>query len=252
MIRRAGWWCSAPSNLLYEDSALIAVDKPAGVPVIPARNEPPESCLQAILQAARGERLWVVHRLDRDTSGVVVFARDAEAHRALSMAFEHRRTKKRYLAWTRGAPAGDGDMPLVINVPLHRARKGKMRPAREGEEGALACETAYRVEQVTATAVGPVARVVAEPRSGRQHQIRVHLRYLEAPLLVDPLYGRAARVAEGELGAGSPAVERLTLHAAELELPHPVDERALKLVAPLPPDLGALDAWLNSARSALS
>ena len=101
------------------------------------------------------------------------------------------------------------------------------------------------MEAVAATAVGPVARIAAEPRTGRQHQIRVHLRWLETPLLVDPLYGRAGRVAEGELGAGSPAVERLTLHASWLELPPP---HALTVVAPLPPDLAALDAWLAGAR----
>jgi tRNA pseudouridine32 synthase / 23S rRNA pseudouridine746 synthase len=244
MIPRAGWWCSAPSRLLHEDAALIAVDKSAGVPVIPARNEPADACLRAALEAARGERLWVVHRLDRDTSGVVVFARTAEAHRALSLAFEHRRTAKRYLAWTRGRPgAGEG----VADVALHPARKGKMRPARPGEPGAMASETVWSVELTAATAVGPVARVAAEPRTGRQHQIRVHLRWLEAPLLVDPLYGRADRVAAGELGAGSPPVERLTLHASSLELPHP-DGSRLRLTAPLPPDLAALDDWLASAQ----
>jgi tRNA pseudouridine32 synthase/23S rRNA pseudouridine746 synthase len=228
-------------QLLHEDAALIAVAKPAGMPVIPARNEAPDACLKAALQASRGERLWVVHRLDRDTSGVVVLARTAEAHRALSLAFEHRQIRKRYLAWTRGVPGGDG----VVDMPLHPARKGKMRPAQAGEAGAQASRTEYRVELRAATAVGPVARVVAEPLTGRQHQIRVHLRWLETPLLVDPLYGRTERIAARELGAGSPPVERLTLHAAALELPHPDDGRTLRLAAPLPSDLAALDAWLH-------
>jgi len=85
--------------LLHEDAELIAVAKPAGIPVIPARGEPPEACLQHVVAAARGERLWVVHRIDRDTSGVVVFARTAEAHRMLNLAFEQREVEKRYRAY---------------------------------------------------------------------------------------------------------------------------------------------------------
>jgi tRNA pseudouridine32 synthase / 23S rRNA pseudouridine746 synthase len=231
---------------IWQDAALIAVNKPAGLAVIPARGEPPEACLRARLEKARGERLFVVHRLDRDTSGVVVFARTAGAHRALSLAFEHRRARKHYLAWTRGVPQGEG--AGVIDVALHPARRSKMRPARAGEAGAQASQTAYRVEWVAATAVGKVARLAVEPRSGRQHQIRVHLRFAEAPLLVDPLYARVGEIAAGALGDGSPPVARLTLHAAALEIPHPDDARPLSLAAPLPPDLAALDAWLHTRR----
>jgi len=89
--------------LLAETADLIAVAKPPGVTVIPARGEPPEACLRAQLEASRGEPLWVVHRIDRDTSGVVVFARTADAHRALSMAFEKRRAEKRYLAFAQAS-----------------------------------------------------------------------------------------------------------------------------------------------------
>src|SRR5690606_11931946 len=101
--------------VLAETAAWLAVDKPAGIAVVPARGEPFGDSLRARLEAARGERLWVVHRLDRETSGVVLFARTAEAHRTLSLAFEHREVTKQYRAWTCGAPepaTGTIDLPL--------------------------------------------------------------------------------------------------------------------------------------------
>jgi tRNA pseudouridine32 synthase/23S rRNA pseudouridine746 synthase len=235
--------------ILHQDADLLAVAKPAGLTVIPARDEPPEASLRRVLERARGEPLWVVHRLDRATSGVVVFARHAAAHRALSLAFERHLARKRYLAWTRGAPPGREG---VIDAPLHAARKGKMRPARPGESGALPSETGYARIGAWQTALGLVARIEARPRTGRQHQIRVHLRYAGAPLLVDPLYGGTDTLAAGALGPGSPALSRLTLHAWQLEIPHPAGGRTLALEAPLPPDLVALDAWLASASPAHS
>jgi tRNA pseudouridine32 synthase/23S rRNA pseudouridine746 synthase len=227
--------------VLYEDRDLLVVDKPAGLTVIPARDEPPEACLRFVLERARGERLWVVHRIDRDTSGVLLFARHAAAHRTLSLAFERHLVHKTYLAWTRGRPPSAQGR---IDTPLHPARKGKMRPAREGEPGALASETGYTVRNAWCVGERTLACVEASPRTGRQHQIRVHLRSIETPLLVDPLYGGTARLEPGALGEGSPALERLTLHAWRLALPHPREARTLHLEAPSPPDLAALEAWL--------
>jgi tRNA pseudouridine32 synthase/23S rRNA pseudouridine746 synthase len=233
---------------LHEDDDLVAVAKPAGVTVIPARNEAPEMALHHQLEAERGERLWVVHRLDRDTSGVVLFARNAAAHRALSMAFEARAVKKSYIAWTRGAPAADHG---VITTPLHTARKGKMRPAVSGETDALPSATSYRVSvPVATTRLGPVARVELEPHTGRQHQIRVHMRSIGTPLLVDPLYAGCDAIAPDELGEASPPIVRLTLHAERIEFTHPTTEQRITIDAPLPSDLASLDAWLASRASA--
>jgi tRNA pseudouridine32 synthase/23S rRNA pseudouridine746 synthase len=230
---------------LYEDHDVIAVAKPAGLAVIPGRDETPAQALRGVLEQERGERLWVVHRLDRDTSGVVLFARNETAHRRLSMAFEAREVDKLYWAWTRGVPSPEaGD----IDVPMHTARKGRMRPALPGEEGALESRTAYRVLQQRQSSVGSIARVEARPRTGRQHQIRVHLRAAGAPLLVDPLYGRCESVAAGELGEGAPAVGRLTLHAAEITF-RSGEGRAVTVRAPLPEDLAALDDWLYAPGS---
>ncbi len=229
--------------VLYEDRDVLAVHKPAGVVVIPARNEEAATSLRRVLEAARGEALWVVHRIDRDTSGVVLFARNADAHRALSLAFERREVEKTYLALTRGAltPA-EGS----IDVALHAARKGKMRPALPGERDSLDAHTRYRVLSSWKTTVGVVSLVELTPKTGRQHQLRVHLRAREAPLLVDPLYGRTERVTARELGVDADAAaERLTLHAASLDVPRPSGDGRLKLDAPLTDDLRALIAALT-------
>jgi RluA family pseudouridine synthase len=228
-------------TVLLEDADLVAVAKPAGLTVIPARDEPPADALRQQLEAARSEKLWVVHRLDRDTSGVVLFARNADAHRALSIAFEKRAVRKQYVAWTRGVLSGGAG---VVGIALHTARKGKMRPARKGEAESLPSETAWRVTAQTQTDLGPVARVEVEPHTGRQHQIRVHLRFLGTPLLVDPLYGACEAVSAGELGAGSPAITRLSLHASLIAFEHPTTHEAITINAPLADDLAALDAWL--------
>ena len=232
-----------PIETLFEDAALIAVQKPAGVTVIPARNEPPETCLAKQLEASRRERLWVVHRIDRDTSGVVLFARTAEAHRKLSMAFEGRDVQKRYVAFTRGVPTPHEGS---IDLPLHTARKGRMRPALPGESEALPSLSDYRVLIHRESAIGPVALVEVRPKTGRQHQIRVHLRAKEAPLLVDPLYGKCEQIAAEGLGTGSPAMSRLTLHARGITFRHPTDGHDVTIDAPLPSDLAALETWLRN------
>lgn len=223
---------------LYEDEDILAVAKPAGVVVVPARGEAPEESLRHRLERARGEALWVVHRIDRDTSGVVLFARNAAAHRHLSMAFEHRRVDKTYIALTRGLPS-----PLegVIDAALHTARKGKMRPALLGEVDALDAVTAYAVRDVWSTSLGPVAYVEVKPRTGRHHQVRVHLRSIGVPLLVDALYGGSERVDGRALGLSSSVImARLTLHAAAVEIPRVRGEGRLSVKAPLADDLAAL------------
>jgi RluA family pseudouridine synthase len=215
-------------TLLAEAPGWLAVDKPPGLPVIPARAEDPDHSLWRALEKARGERLWVVHRIDRGTSGVVLFARDAATHRAFSSAFERREIRKGYLALTCGVPE-----PLsgTIDLALHPARKGKMRPAAPGEAGALIAATEYAVFRRWETREGPVALVELFPRTGRQHQIRVHLRALGTPLLVDRLYGHPRPV----LG-----LERLALHAASIAFPDPVTRTPVTVEAPLAPDLAAL------------
>ena len=169
--------------VLYEDRDVLAVAKPAGVVVIPARNEEAALSLRHRLEASRGEPLWVVHRIDRDTSGVVLFARNAEAHRALSLAFEQRLVEKTYLALTRGAlTPREG----AITLALHTARKGKMRPAFPGEVGSLEASTGYRTLDVWTTAAAELALWTKSPETWRKLQNSGHHRALETPSRVGP------------------------------------------------------------------
>jgi RluA family pseudouridine synthase len=232
---------SEPSRLvvLHEDRAVVAVSKPAGTPVIPARGEDAEACVQRQLERQLGRRLFVVHRIDRDASGVVLFARNAEAHRSLSLAFEHRLVHKSYVAIVAGRlspPAGR------IEVALHAARKGKSRPAHPGEAGAQAAATDYATERTWRVEGRDVTRVTASPLTGRHHQIRVHLRSAGAPILFDPLYGRGF----GPAGLAAAPASRLALHAARLDVPAPSGGERLVIDCPLAEDLGALVAWLDA------
>jgi tRNA pseudouridine32 synthase/23S rRNA pseudouridine746 synthase len=190
------------------------------------------------LEVQRGERLWVVHRLDRDASGVLVLARTAEAHRALSVAFEQRMVEKAYLAFVAGAPAAARGR---IGLPLHAARRGKTRPAHPGEPGARAASTDYAVRHTWRRGAEAVSLVEARPLTGRQHQIRVHLRALGVPLLFDEVYGRGVALAGFE---AAPA-RRLALHASRLVVPPGPGAQPLRLEAPLATDLEALRAWLD-------
>ena len=228
----------APLTILHDDGALVAVAKPAGEAVIAARGEPPSACVQKRLERQLRRRVFVVHRIDRDASGVVVFALDASAHRAASLAFEHRRVDKRYLAFVAGAlePA-EGR----LDTPLHSARKGKTRPARPGEAGSQAAVTDYATRRRFALGDRVVSLVEVLPQTGRHHQIRVQLRAAGAPILFDPLYGRGLMPA----ALAEAPCSRLALHAERLEMPSADGTGRLAIEAPLAPDLEALAAWLE-------
>jgi RluA family pseudouridine synthase len=227
-----------PIAFLYEDDALVVVDKPAGIPVVAAPGWPAEACIQGRAAAAVGSRLWVVHRLDRDTSGVLAFARTAAAHRALSQAFERREVAKMYRALVAGIPVPpDG----AIELPLHEARKGKTRPAMPGEAGAKAAHTSYHVLRAWRHDAVAVSLVEARPATGRHHQIRVHLRAIGAPVLADPVYGRGMQPLPDDHRC-----PRLALHAGALDLPHPDGTRRVAVAAAWPPDLAAVTGWLDA------
>jgi tRNA pseudouridine32 synthase/23S rRNA pseudouridine746 synthase len=219
--------------VLVADAALVAVDKPPGRLVIPGRG-PPERTVLDDAQEAFG-RLWVVHRLDRGTSGVLLFARTAAAHRALSMAFEGRAVAKRYLALVRGAPPAEAR----LDVPIAPARRGRMRPGRPGDPRAKAAATRVRLlEALPARGALPaLALVEAEPETGRTHQIRVHLAWAGTPLAVDPDYGDPGPLTDA---AGAPLLARTPLHAASLDLEHPESGAPLRVEAPLPEDMRAV------------
>lgn len=221
-----------PLEILYEDEALIALAKPAGLLVVPDRFEAARPTLfDAVWHLffsrapERGEEAALprlVHRLDKGTSGVVVFAKSYEAQRALSRAFEQGAAKKRYLALV----VGTAPEAFVVDRPLAplKKKKGLMAVDPSGKPS----RTRFRrLEQMARHAL-----LEAFPETGRQHQIRVHLASEGLPLAFDPPYRRAP--AEWKI---SEVCSRFTLHAASLTLPHPLTQAALALEAPLPEDL---------------
>jgi tRNA pseudouridine32 synthase/23S rRNA pseudouridine746 synthase len=244
-------------NILHHDQAVIVVDKPAGRIVVPGRGGAAgERTLRDELAEQLARPVWVVHRLDRGTSGALLFALSPEAHRALSMAFERHQIDKRYWALCRGTLLGGGEIERAL-VPI---RGGKVRAARaqDAAEG-LADARAAGKPSVTAWRAlerfGAFTAVEFRPRSGRLHQVRAHAALLGHPLAVDPDYGGADCLRAGDLAAGDadPAaaaevvVARLTLHAASLRLRHPVTGAPLEVIAPLAADLQRAVALLRRA-----
>jgi len=221
--------------VLYEDSELIVVDKPAGLVMHPGKGHEDEG-LDRILREHFGPSTRLVHRIDRDTSGVVVAARGhPEAARRLAEEFKRGDVDKRYLALVRGVPdppEGTIDAPL-----LDERREGdRVRVDPQGKESV----TDYRVLE----AFERFSWVEARPRTGRRHQIRVHLAHAGHPLAIDHVYGRGGRLRLRDLRPDLPAswknpavLARQPLHAAELTLRHPRTGSDLTVSAPLPDDL---------------
>ena len=202
-------------EVLFSDDLMAAVAKPPGRIVVPGRGTP-ERTVREEAEAQLGP-LWVVHRLDRGTSGVLLFARSADAHRTLCGAFEHHRVAKRYLALVRGVLSGDRRIDAAVEG---RASTTFLRLFAAFPPGASLIE--------------------AFPASGRTHQIRVHLAQAGHPLLVDPDYGEAP---PWRSPGGCAILERTPLHAASLELLHPSSGAPVRIDAPIPPDMrGAIEA----------
>ena len=213
--------------VLHADAHLAVVDKPPGRIVVPGRSTP-EVTVRQEAEALLGP-LWVVHRLDRGTSGALLLARTADVHRSLCALFEAHAVSKRYLALVRGAVASE----LRIDVPVAPGRKGKMR-AGAGLPGARPSTTFVR----PLVSFGPVATLVeAFPASGRTHQVRVHLAHAGHPLLVDPDYGAPS---PWTVPGGGSELHRTPLHAASLEFLHPVTGQPVRVDAPLPDDMNAV------------
>lgn len=179
---------------------MLVADKPTGLLSVPGRGEARQDCLQRRLENSRGS-LTAVHRLDMDTSGLIVFARTPSAARSLSRAFEMRRVAKRYRALAHGIPAGTrGEIDLPIG------RDWSMRPLRKADRdaGQPALTRWSLIEDC-----GGHALLELEPETGRTHQLRVHLQAIGHPICGDRLYGRPD------------GFQRLCLHACQLALQHP-------------------------------
>jgi 23S rRNA pseudouridine1911/1915/1917 synthase len=215
----------ATFEVAWEDEHLLVVDKPAGVVVHPARGHRSGTLAQALerLGAAGGEpgRAGLVHRLDRDTSGLLVVARSEEVHAALKAQLKARGILREYLALVEGRP---GARTGKIEAPLGRDRRVRTRISTDTADGRAAV-THFTTEQ--ALEGYTLLRVRLE--TGRTHQIRAHLKAIEHPVVGDPEYGRA-----GLLG-----LERQFLHAEHLAFEHPVTGAAVDVRSPLPDDLAA-------------
>lgn len=203
----------ATISLLYEDDDILAADKPEGLAAIPERHRSGGSLFE-LLCAERGERLYIVHRIDKETSGLILFARNPAAHRRVNQQFETRAVDKTYLAFVQGVIAADSG---TIDGPLRPFGSGRV--AVDPERGKPSV-TEFRVVD----RFGSHTLVEARPRTGRRHQIRVHLYSLGHPIAGDPLYGDQAN----RQGFG-----RLMLHAWRLSLILPSGQ-PLTLEAPVP------------------
>ena len=234
-----------PLAVLYEDAHLIVVDKPAGMSAHPAPGSERGTLVNALIAHCGASlsgiggvaRPGIVHRLDKDTSGVMVAAKTDAAHRGLAALFERHDIERVYLALTRGAPkAARG----TISTRLARSPRDRKKIAvvRTGGRQAI---THYETRTRYGPRAPPIAALVAcRLETGRTHQIRVHLAHLGAPCLGDPLYGSgppapAVRAAIAEAG-----LARQALHAAVLGFVHPVTGERLRFATPPPADMAGL------------
>lgn len=211
-----------PFTIAYEDEHLLVVDKGPGVVVHPARGHREDTLSQLLAHSASGgdpERAGIVHRLDRDTSGLLVVARSEQAHALLQRALARRQIEREYLALVEGRPPARSG---TIEAPIGRDPRVRTRMA---VGGAHAREARTHFELDRALPDSSLLRLYLE--TGRTHQIRVHLRAIGHPVAGDPEYGTA----------GLFGLERQFLHAARLSFDHPVTGERVEVRSPLPDDL---------------
>jgi 23S rRNA pseudouridine1911/1915/1917 synthase len=213
---------SVPFEIVFEDESLIVVDKPTGLVVHPAPGNRTGTLSQALVGRAAGgdpERPGIVHRLDKETSGLLVVARNDDVLRALQAALQVREISRRYTALVRGhADSASG----TIDAPLGRDRRNPENISIRADSDRPAI-THFEV----AEEVGPRSLLHVSLETGRTHQIRVHLAAIGLPVCGDPQYG-----IEHDLG-----LQRQFLHASELSFRHPVSNEPMSFGSPLPPDL---------------
>lgn len=237
--------------LLYEDDDIVVVDKPSGMachPVGRTRHGTLINKLHAHYRAEGAESEVVPrlgHRLDRDTSGVVICVKNRRADQAITDLFSERRVHKTYLAIVAGQPAEDEG---VVDAPLGLDPTADTGMHQAVVEGGLPSRSLFRVEQRFARH----AFVALSPQTGRTHQLRVHMQHLGHPIVADHLYGDVRPLCRSGVGApveraeNDIVLDRLALHAHRLALPHPISGEPLELESPLPADMAAAVALLGS------
>jgi len=234
-----------PVNFIHIDDAIAVVNKPAGMVVHPAAGNRTRTLVNALLYhlgpmpaEGQGDRPGVVHRLDKDTSGLLVTARTMESLRSLQSQFAARTVEKEYMAITSGVPGSKTGL-ITLAIGRHETKRKKMAAKREGGRAA---QTRYEVLEDYSTH----ALVRLMPLTGRTHQIRVHLKSLGTPVLCDSKYSKKGIVRKSELlGQGKkkgekPVLARQALHACRLSFDHPETGERTIFEAPVPGDMKAV------------
>jgi RluA family pseudouridine synthase len=233
---------SASFSVVYKDEDIVVLNKQSGLLVAADRwdsDAPRLDVLATKELCGEGERLYAVHRIDQDTSGLVIYARTDVAHRTLSMAFENREVEKTYHALVHGRPDWD---ELEVTDPLRADGDAKHRTVRDKHNGKDA-RTIFRF----IGACGPYSWIEAKPITGRTHQIRVHLALSGLTIACDPLYGngeplllsKIKRSWRGDELEERPILDRLALHAWKMRVAHPRTGEPMEFTAPYPRDLDA-------------
>ena len=226
-----------PLSILHEDAAVIVIDKPAGLVVHPGAGNPGGTLVNALLHHDPGlaalPRAGIVHRLDKDTSGVMVVARTLQAHTALVAQLSERDVHRQYLAIVVGALVSGGSVSAAID--RHPRDRIRMAVREDGRDAT----THYRLRERFRAHTALECRL----ETGRTHQIRVHMQHLRHPIVGDPLYGGPLKLPKGasdELAAALRGFRRQALHAETLEFAHPDSGEALRVSAAVPADMQAL------------
>jgi 23S rRNA pseudouridine1911/1915/1917 synthase len=230
-------------DVLYEDEHVLVINKPAGLVVHPGAGNPDGTLVNALLfrdpALAALPRAGIVHRLDKDTSGVMVVARTLQAHASLVEQLSARDVHRQYLAVVVGAMVAGGTVSAAID--RHPRDRLKMAVREDGRDAV----THYRLRERFRTHTAVECRL----ETGRTHQIRVHMTHIKYPIVGDPLYGGALKLPKGaseELAAALRSFKRQALHAETLEFAHPVSGEPIRCTAPVPQDLLDLMAALRA------
>lgn len=237
-------------EIIYQDNDIVAYNKPSGLLTIPHRFNTEDLSLVRLAERQLGQKLFVIHRIDRDTSGAIILAKNEVAHRHYSMAFQNRQVEKYYRAFCYGNPINDkGD--IITGIMEHPTIKGKMVVNKKGKDAHTQYEVIQRWHGYTYYHV--------QIHTGRTHQIRLHLQSIGTPIICDPIYGNGTSLklsdfkkkynkGKDEYAEEKGLINRLALHSYELKVPN-IQGEMLTITAPVPKDFTAavkqLDKWIS-------